>query len=70
MLLGSFPTEWWLDVPELDDEEILNWGLRRYRRSIHWAGSWIIFQQVLYALHTVTEKHARLNCYGSNSLCA
>lgn len=56
-LLGGYLTEKWLDQPEPQNPESMNWSLRKYLRFINAAGGWTAFQTVLKALSQVSNKH-------------
>ncbi|KAI1123717.1 NADP-dependent oxidoreductase domain-containing protein [Nemania abortiva] len=56
-LLGGFFSEKWLDQPEPQDIDSLNWSLRKYLRFIRAAGGWEPFQGVLRALSAIAQRH-------------
>ncbi|KAI0201974.1 NADP-dependent oxidoreductase domain-containing protein [Astrocystis sublimbata] len=56
-LLGGFLSERWLDQPEPQDLDELNWSLRKYLRFIRAAGGWTPFQGLLRALSTIAHDH-------------
>ncbi|KAI0437407.1 NADP-dependent oxidoreductase domain-containing protein [Xylaria telfairii] len=56
-LLGGFLSEKWLDQPEPQDVDKLNWSLRKYLRFIRVAGGWEPFQGLLRALSTIAHEH-------------
>ncbi|KAF9763238.1 hypothetical protein IL306_003207 [Fusarium sp. DS 682] len=56
-LLGGFLSEKWVDQPEPEDINKLNWSLRKYLRFIWAAGGWSAYQTVLKALQSVAVKH-------------
>ncbi|KAI1745099.1 NADP-dependent oxidoreductase domain-containing protein [Xylaria scruposa] len=56
-LLGGFVSEKWLDQPEPEDLDELNWSLRKYLRFIRAAGGWKPFQGLLRALSTIAHEH-------------
>ncbi|KAF2970318.1 hypothetical protein GQX73_g3328 [Xylaria multiplex] len=56
-LLGGFLSEKWLDQPEPEDMNSLNWSLRKYLRFIRAAGGWEPFQGLLRALSAIAQKH-------------
>ncbi|KAI0811431.1 Aldo/keto reductase [Xylaria sp. FL0064] len=56
-LLGGFLSEKWLDKPEPEEMNTLNWSLRKYLRFIRAAGGWQPFQGLLRALSTIAQKH-------------
>ncbi|KAI0856450.1 NADP-dependent oxidoreductase domain-containing protein [Xylaria cubensis] len=56
-LLGGFLSEKWLDQPEPEDLNKLNWSLRKYLRFIRAAGGWKPFQGLLRALSTISHEH-------------
>ncbi|TRX97178.1 hypothetical protein FHL15_001972 [Xylaria flabelliformis] len=56
-LLGGFFSEKWLDQPEPEDLNKLNWSLRKYLRFIRAAGGWKLFQGLLRALSTISHEH-------------
>ncbi|KAI3334171.1 NADP-dependent oxidoreductase domain-containing protein [Ustulina deusta] len=47
----------WLDQPEPEDINTLNWSLRKYLRFIRAAGGWEPFQGLLRALSTISHEH-------------
>ncbi|KAH8198028.1 hypothetical protein TruAng_007803 [Truncatella angustata] len=57
-LMGGFLSERWVDQPEPDDIDELNWSLRKYLRFIWAAGGWNAYQGVLKALQHVAQKHS------------
>ncbi|KAI8948445.1 NADP-dependent oxidoreductase domain-containing protein [Xylaria longipes] len=56
-LLGGFLSEKWLDQPEPEELDKLNWSLRKYLRFIRAAGGWEPFQGLLRALSTIAHEH-------------
>ncbi|KAI1176587.1 NADP-dependent oxidoreductase domain-containing protein [Nemania sp. FL0916] len=56
-LLGGFLSEKWLDQPEPEDINSLNWSLRKYLRFIRAAGGWTPFQGILRALSAIARNH-------------
>ncbi|KAI0407711.1 NADP-dependent oxidoreductase domain-containing protein [Xylaria palmicola] len=56
-LLGGFLSETWLDRPEPEDIDGLNWSLRKYFRFIRAAGGWKPFQGLLRALSSIAHQH-------------
>ncbi|KAI0421269.1 NADP-dependent oxidoreductase domain-containing protein [Xylaria grammica] len=56
-LLGGFLSEKWLDQPEPQDMNSLNWSLRKYLRFIRAAGGWEPFQGLLRAMSTIAHEH-------------
>ncbi|CAK9783913.1 Aldo/keto reductase [Cutaneotrichosporon oleaginosum] len=56
-LLGGFISDKWLGKPEPREEELTNWGLKKYKRFIDVAGGWAPFQALLQALTKIAAKH-------------
>ncbi|TGJ85179.1 hypothetical protein E0Z10_g3607 [Xylaria hypoxylon] len=56
-LLGGFLSEKWINRPEPEDMNNLNWSLRKYLRFIRAAGGWGPFQGLLRVMSAIAHEH-------------
>lgn len=56
-IAGGFLTERWLGKPEPSKEELQTWSEMKYKRFIDTAGGWDVFQDLLYTVNGIAQKH-------------